>query len=53
MVILARMAGITVVGCAPEDVIDMTAQAGNRGVLAGQFESGQVVVEGGRFPAVG
>jgi hypothetical protein len=48
-----RVAGIAVAGCAPEDVIDMTFQAGDRVVLAGQLECRLVVVKGGWFPCSG
>ena len=53
MIILLRVAGIAIGGCAFEDVIDMTVQAGDRGVLTRQFEGGQVVVVDGRFPSSG
>jgi len=36
--IITRMTGIAICGCAFEDVIDMTVQAGNLNVLTGQFE---------------
>jgi len=36
--IITRVAGIAIGGCAFEDVIDMTVQAGNLNVLTGQFE---------------
>ena len=53
VIILCRVAGIAIGGCAPEDVIAMTARTGDIGVLPRQFESGQIVIEGGGCPAAG
>lgn len=50
--IFRRMAGIAVSGWTKENMGDMTILADNFDVLAIQFEDGQIVVEGGRCPAV-
>ena len=47
------MTGIAVAGRALIDSVDMTTRASHRGVFSGQFEGGQVVVEGGWFPGGG
>jgi len=51
--IIRRMAGKAVGGCALEDAVDMTTQAGNLNVFSCQFKGGQIVVVGGRFPCAG
>ena len=38
VIILPRVAGIAIGGSTPEDVVDVTAQAGNFDVLTCQFE---------------
>ena len=53
VVILLRVAGIAVGGCALEDAIDMAARTGNCGVFTGQFEDGLIVVESGGCPGAG
>lgn len=44
------MTGIAIAGCTFENVVGMTTQARNSGMLTCQFESGQVVVIEGWFP---
>lgn len=51
--IILLVAGITVAGCALEDMINMTLLAGHSDMFTRQFESGQVMIEGGRCPAIG
>jgi hypothetical protein len=50
MGIVFCMTGIAVAGRAFEDFIDMAIGAGDANMLTGQFETGQVVIEGGGGP---
>jgi len=45
------MAGIAVAGCTLIDLVDMTALTTGCDVFTGQFEGGEIVIEGGRQPA--
>jgi len=47
------VAGIAVNGSALVNIIGMATCTGGRGVFAGQFEVGHIMVEGGRFPGGG
>ncbi len=51
VLVILLMAGIAIGRRTLKDVVDVTAQASRADVLADQFESGQVMVEEGRFPA--
>jgi hypothetical protein len=53
MRVLPGMAGIAGAGCTFEDPIGMTTCAGHIDMLSCQLESGQIVVENGRFPTGG
>jgi hypothetical protein len=51
--IILLMAGIAIGWCALEDVVDMAILASHVDMLTIQLEGRQIVVEGGREPAVG
>jgi hypothetical protein len=52
MPVVSFVAGITVGWRAFVDIVDMATGTDQRGMSPGQFEGGQVMVEGGRFPSV-
>lgn len=46
-----RMTGIAVAGCTLIDLVEMTTLTTGCDVFTGQFEDGEIVIEGGRQPA--
>jgi hypothetical protein len=53
VLVIARMAGVTIGGSALVDAADMAGGAGHTGMCTGQLEGRQVMVEGGGSPGGG
>jgi hypothetical protein len=51
--IIFGMTGVAIAGRAFENIIDMAVGARHTDMFSGQFEAGQIVVEGSRLPPVG